>query len=174
MKVAVFLFGIILLVACRSNQQPPAMNEEEVKQHMMQANRILVSREAEDIREFITRHGWHMQQSGSGLHYEVYRKGSGPKAEPGSIVSVSYSLHLLDGTFCYEAALNKPLTFMLGKSEQPRGLEEGILQMQVGSEARLIVPAHLGYGAIGDDNKIPGNSALVYQVTLVKIDHEKK
>jgi FKBP-type peptidyl-prolyl cis-trans isomerase len=173
MKVAVFLFGIMLLYACRSNQQPPVLSEEEVKEHMMQANRILVNREADDIREYITRHGWHMQKSGTGLNCEVYEHGNGPKAEPGNIVSIVYTLHLIDGTFCYEADANKPLTFMLGKSQQPRGLEEGILQMAVGSKARLVVPAHLGYGTIGDDNKVPGNSALVYNVTLVKIDHEK-
>ena len=148
------------------------LNEQEVKEHLMNANQLLVHKEAVDISEFIKRHHWSMQQSGTGLRFEIYKAGRGEKPAPNSIVSLAYSVYLLDGTFCYEADSLKPLTFMLGKAQQPGGLEEGLLMMQAGSKARLVVPSHLGYGAAGDENKIPRSSALVYDVTLLKISHD--
>jgi FKBP-type peptidyl-prolyl cis-trans isomerase len=80
---------------------------------------------------------------------------------------------LLDGTFCYEQDSLHPVTFMPGKGQQPRGLEEGLLMMQVGSRARLVLPAHLAFGTAGDGRKIPGNAALYYDVQLFPTDETR-
>ena len=173
--LVIYVF-VLLLYSCyhKQNEDVPLMNEQEVKEHMMNANRIFVQQQAEEIKEFINRHRWKMQQSGTGLHYEIYKNGSGLLPESNSIVSIAYSLYLLDGTFCYKVDSAKPLTFVLGKGQQPRGLEEGILLMNQGSKTKLVVPSHLAYGSIGDENKIPGNSALLYDVTLLKIKNARQ
>jgi len=173
MKLPVLLLVTFVFFSCQQkSQEQPVMSEEEVKEHMMNANQILVHREAEDIGDFIRRHGWNMQVSGTGLRYELYKEGKGARPAKNSIVSLAYSLYLLDGTFCYRTDSIKPLRFMLGKAQQPHGLEEGVAMMKEGGKARLVVPAHLGYGATGDEQKIPGNSALVYDLTLLKVNNE--
>src|SRR5436190_15758454 len=111
MKNIVFLLCSLLFFSCQQKKQEQPLNEEEVKEHMISANQILVHKEAEDIRDFIKRHGWKMQESGTGLHYEIYKAGNGALPKANSTVSVAYTLYLLDGTFCYQADSLKPLTF---------------------------------------------------------------
>ena len=42
--------------------------------------------------------------------------------------------------------------------------------MKEGDKARFVIPSHLAYGMQGDGNKIPGNSPLYYDVTLLKAE----
>ena len=168
MKSFLFAFLLLSFIACHRREQEPAFNEEEAKEHMINANRILVEQEAQVIREFISRHGWSMKETGTGLHIEVVRKGTGPLPVQKDTVRIAYRLFLLDGTLCYEADSLHPLSFILGTGSQTRGLEEGLQLLTVGSEARLVLPAHLAYGPMGDGRKIPGNSALYYELTVLK------
>jgi FKBP-type peptidyl-prolyl cis-trans isomerase len=41
--------------------------------------------------------------------------------------------------------------------------------MHVGDRAKFIVPSHLAFGLLGDQNKIPQHATLVYDIELVKI-----
>ena len=169
-----FLPFIVLLAACHPADPKPPINEQEAREHMINANRILVQQEAEAISDFIVRHGWTMEETGSGLHYEVYRQGHGLRPLPGEPLTAAYAVYRLDGTFCYEVDSAHPLTFIPGKGQQPRGLEEGLALMTAGSRARLVLPAHLAFGTAGDGNKIPGNTALYYDVLLLEPAHHAK
>ena len=144
--------------------------EDSLREHLINANKIMVKDESKEIEEFISRHPWKMTSTGTGLRYEIYEHGNGKRAEEKKQVTFIFSVYLLDGTLCYPADENKPVTIILGHGEQARGLEEGIMLMQEGDKARLLVPAHLAYGLQGDDNKIPGKSALYYDVTLLKVN----
>ena len=130
----------------------------------------MVKDESKEIDDFIARHPWKMTSTGTGLRYEIYHHGNGKKAAEKKQVSILFSVYLLDGTRCYSADENKPLTFILGHGEQTHGLEEGIAMMHEGDQARLVVPAHLAYGLQGDGNKIPAKNALYYDVTLLKVN----
>ena len=129
----------------------------------------MVKDESKDIEDFIARHGWKMTGSGTGLRYEIFEKGNGRKTEPEKQLSISYSVSLLDGTTCYVYDQAHPVEFIPGHGEQARGLEEGVLLMREGDHARLVVPSHLAFGKSGDNNKIPGNSALYYEVIVLKV-----
>ncbi len=129
----------------------------------------MVKDESKEIEDFIEHHSWKMTSTGTGLRYEIYHHGNGKKAEEKKQVSIAFSVYLLDGTLCYPADETRPLTIILGHGEQTRGLEEAIMMMHEGDKARLVVPAHLAFGLQGDDNKIPGKSALYYDVTLLKV-----
>ena len=41
-----------------------------------------------------------------------------------------------------------------------------------GEKRKLIIPPHLGYGVSGSPPKIPGESVLVFEVELLKIDRK--
>jgi FKBP-type peptidyl-prolyl cis-trans isomerase len=41
--------------------------------------------------------------------------------------------------------------------------------MHVGDKARLILPPHLAHGLLGDENRIPARSIIVYEIELLDI-----
>jgi FKBP-type peptidyl-prolyl cis-trans isomerase FkpA len=49
------------------------------------------------------------------------------------------------------------------------GLHEGILYMNEGSKALLVIPSHLAHGLVGDMNKIPPKSTIVYDIELLEL-----
>ena len=61
-----------------------------------------------------------------------------------------------------------PIEFALGQGRVIKGWDEGISLLNVGSKAKFIIPANLGYGnrAMGP---IPANSILIFEVELVEI-----
>lgn len=173
--VALCLIAFLLAISCgRKQEQAPSLNQSEIQEKLIKANQSLVKEEALQIEEFIKRHQFDMMKTGTGLHYQVYKFGNGAVPQDNDIVTVFYSCFMIDGTLLYQADSSKPATFMLGKAQQPRGLEEALMLMPEGSRARVVIPSHLAYGLTGDDNKIQGATPLYYELTLLKINHEKK
>lgn len=139
----------------------------------MRINKYLVKKDADAIKGYIRRHGWNMQESQTGLWYEIIKKGNGPQALAGKSVTLSYNVWLLDGTHCYSSDTDGNKTFVIGKGGVETGLEQGILLLQEGDKARFIMPPHLAYGLIGDENKIPARSTIIYEIQVLKIFDNK-
>ena len=53
------------------------------------------------------------------------------------------------------------------------GLNETVQLMQEGSVWRIFVPSALAYGPAGLANLIPANTALIYDITLIKVKAKK-
>lgn len=164
-----FFILCFFLGSCHHDQQQVDSNDS-LQEHMINANKIMVKDESAAIEGFISRHAWNMTSTGTGLRYEIYSHGNGKRAGVKNQVSIAYIVFLIDGTLCYKVDERKPMMITLGQGEQIRGLEEGIMLMNEGDHARLVVPAHLAFGKQGDGNKIPGNSALYYDVYLIKVN----
>ena len=41
--------------------------------------------------------------------------------------------------------------------------------MKEGDKAKLILPSHLAYGLIGDQNKIPQKATIIYDIELLEL-----
>lgn len=164
------LVFLLASISCTRNypeeKKGPVINKEQ----LLNVNKAVVHDEAKLIEEFITRHGWKMQVTGTGLRYEIYKKGNGAFANGSSLLSIAYKAYLLDGTLCYEADTIHPLKLIIGKGQQINGLEEGLMMMNEGAHARFVIPNHLAYGITGDQDKIPPASALYYDVQLLKTE----
>jgi len=104
----------------------------------------------------------------SGLQYKVLKEGTGPIPAATDTVSVHYRGKLLDGTeFDSSYRRNQPATFKL--QGVIRGWSEALALMAVGSKWELFIPPDLAYAERGAGNRIPPNSALVFEVELLEV-----
>jgi FKBP-type peptidyl-prolyl cis-trans isomerase len=137
---------------------------------LINANKKAVRMEDDQIRAYINMKGWQMKVTGTGLRYLIYQKGKGPIASNGKSAKIEFECSLISGEVCYSSQRTGVKEFKIGSGGVESGIEEGILLMREGDKAKFILPSHLAFGLIGDQNKIPGKSTLVYDVHLLELN----
>ncbi|MFZ5939613.1 MAG: FKBP-type peptidyl-prolyl cis-trans isomerase [Bacteroidota bacterium] len=158
---------LLVLVSCRTPVQDLREKEEDpVKEKLISANQYMSERHQDQISAFVERMGWSMEQTSTGLWFMLTKHGDGRPIGPGETIEADYTVRLLDGTLCYTGGKEKPRTLTLGKGEVEAGLEEALLLMHHGDQARIIIPPHLAHGNFGDRNKIPGASVIMYDISV--------
>ncbi len=157
---------------CKKREDSRAVQKgtEDQDEMLVRINKYLVQKDIDLIESYARRRQWNIKHTESGLFYEIYEKGNGDSVRNGMKVTVNYTLSLLDGTVCYSSDQSGPKIFILGRSREESGLEQGLLMMQAGDKAHLILPPHLAHGLLGDEDKIPPRSVIVYDVELVKVE----
>ncbi len=111
-----------------------------------------------------------LQQTESGLFYQILVPGDGPKPKPGDIAVVDFRAMLIDGTVFTD-------TYVQGESVQLPiagllpGLREGLQLVNTGGHLKLYVPAELGFGSeMNIYNPMPPGSTLIYTIELVELN----
>ncbi|MBW6491545.1 MAG: FKBP-type peptidyl-prolyl cis-trans isomerase [Lentimicrobium sp.] len=140
-----------------------------LKESLVAANKQAVKAENEQIESFICRYNWKMKETGSGLRYQIYFQGSGEEVQPGRIAVLKYTVRLITGDLIYSSDNDGLKEFMIGRGGVESGLEEGILLLKVGDRAKFIIPSHLGFGLLGDQDKVPPKSTLIYDLELISL-----
>src|SRR5690242_8875624 len=115
MKASVSVLFILLSfcsLQCRNNPDEK-IDENKLKEKMVEVNKAIVKTEDQQIEEFISRHGWHMDSTGTGLRYIIDEPGSGKKPAVNQTVQIACKIFLLDATLCYEYKENNPLEFVI-------------------------------------------------------------
>ncbi len=164
------LMGAFAFTGCREEvKELRWYNPLEMDEAFALSNKHLNLLEEEQIRDFIHRFGWNMQETGSGLRYKILEEGEGPEASYGQGVLLDYEIYLLTGDPVYSSAEKGPMEFIVGRGGVESGLEEGILRLNKGSRAYFIMPHHLAHGLPGDGNRIPRRATIVYHVHLLEI-----
>ena len=105
------------------------------------------------------------------------KTGHGAVAVPGARVTVDYTgwLYAPDAKqhrgkkFDSSKDHGQPFSFVLGAGQVIKGWDQGVKGMRVGGERTLIIPADMAYGARGAGGVIPPNAALVFDVSLEKV-----
>lgn len=106
----------------------------------------------------------------SGLQYEILQAGDGPALQKGQIAEVHYVGMLEDGTI-FDSSRERGETYMfaVGGGGTIPGWEEGISLLNVGDQARLILPPALAYGETGAGGVIPPNAILTFEVEIMSV-----
>lgn len=168
-KIKGFFYLIVILVFSSCFQKKQEKDTIKKAFSIENINKELVEKDKEAILSYINRKQWNMQVTKTGLWYMIYRKGNGIQATAGKQAVISYQVSLLDGTICYQSDSVSPKIFTIGQGGIESGLEEGILLLHKGDKAKFIMPPHLAYGLIGDENKIPGRATIVYDIEVLDI-----
>jgi FKBP-type peptidyl-prolyl cis-trans isomerase len=162
---------MLLLVSfsCYEKNPKPSqpITKGEMKSSMEKANRYLLNEEAEDIENYVKRHGLNMTTTGTGLRYQILKQGSEQKIEKGEVVTLEYELHSIAGDLIYSSENDGVKSFIVGEGRVESGLDEAMTYLHRGDVAKLIIPFHLGYGLHGDDNRIPEYATLVYTIKII-------
>lgn len=165
-----FLIIISCFYACRQKQLASEKGNGNIDdEKLIVVNKHLVVNEEEEINGFVNRYHWNVKQTPSGLRYVIYYKGNGAKVKEGKEVKINYTVSLINGTLCYSSSQEGPKIFTLGEGQVERGLEEGLMLLSVGDKAKFIIPSHLAYGLLGDQNMIPKRATLIYDVELLEL-----
>lgn len=158
----------VLLLACNDNipvtDLSEIKNKTPYKENMLNATNYVAKSEENEIDNYIKRRGWDdMKRMDNGLRIWEYDKGSGKPVEYNKMAVVSYSVESITGKMIYE---NEVDTIVVGKNEPNIGVDKALQMLNYGSRARLILPSHLGYGVMGDGDRIGHNLVLVYDLKV--------
>ena len=166
--------------------QPMRLNQEQVQAAMMQLQEQLGGPE-EDDDDTSTPDSMNNKAEGeaflaenankpgvttlpSGLQYEVLTEGTGPKPTPRSSVTTHYHGTLINGNvFDSSYQRGQPATF--GVNQVIAGWTEALQLMPEGSKWRLYIPSDLAYGKRGAGRDIGPDSALIFDVELLKVNN---
>jgi len=99
--------------------------------------------------------------------------GTGAEATAGKRATVDYTLWLYDASKSdfkgVQKDAGKAFPFTVGGQGVIPGFDQGVAGMKVGGKRTVLVPSSLGYGVAGSKG-IPGNSGLVFEVILTKVE----
>lgn len=176
MKNSLRLLPILLLLLSSCQHQEKTDNQEvsrkEITNAMLNANRDFVTEEEQQIIDLLKRYKWNMTRTETGLRYMVFQKGTGTKVHLGDDIQLKYSCKLITGDEIYNSDSDGLMQFKVGKGGAVSGIHEAILFMNRGDKAKIIVPSHLGYGLIGDNNRVPIRSTLIYEIEILDLSNK--
>jgi FKBP-type peptidyl-prolyl cis-trans isomerase len=138
------------------------------KMQAKQGQEIIV--EKEKGQQFLTENKKRKEinETASGLQYEVIVMGKGEKPAATDKVKVHYTGKTLDGkVFDSSVERGEPATF--GLNQVIAGWTEGLQLMPVGSKVMLYIPSELAYGERGAGAMIKPGATLIFEVELLEI-----
>ena len=140
------------------------------------------SSEGAKVKAYVSSKGLKPAVTASGLNYVISKEGAGSKANPGDTVMVNYTGMFLsgkvfdtsvpdvakkNGTFNPQRPY-EPLKLPVGLGGSIPGFEEGLMLLNKGAKATLILPSKLAYGEQGNQG-IPPFTPLIFEVDVVNI-----
>ncbi len=157
--------------------QPAPMTDQEYEAAMMKVQELAFNKLSEDNLKaadaFMTKNG---QDSNiktlvpGKLQYIILQEGTGSVVPEHGAPSIKYTAKYIDGTvFDSSEAAGGPITIPMDQTIP--GFSKGIVGMKEGEKRKLFVHPDLAYGKTG---QLPPNSALVFEIEIVKATGDGK
>lgn len=165
-----FLIGLVFF-GCHSpekdNKQEVNINKEALKNQFVEANKLLATKEIDDMDNYARQHKMNFVNTDLGLRYFVYEPSDkGDSIKDKSQITMDFTVSLLDGTECYSSAEKGPKTFIVGMEDIESGIHKGVKFLKKGDKAIILIPSHLAHGLLGDMDKIPPQTPIVYNIQI--------
>ncbi len=174
-KTVLFIFGfLVLFSSCKEERPETIIPEPEGPSITVEESIIMSQNFAKDesfkIDQFVKRNNWPAITTGTGVRYYIYEQGNGKYAEPGKVAFVNFEIRLLDAdtTLCYTSG-NETVDFLVEMDNVESGLHEAITYLKEGDKAFIILPYYLAHGLLGDNDKIPPLSSVLYDIELIAV-----
>lgn len=166
----IFLLSLFFFSCGESQEEEKKYTKEEYKTILENSNKVKILREEEDIVNYIKRRNWQAEKTGTGVYIVKYENGkpSDTLIRPGDAVRVTFTVSLLDGTLCYstEDSQMGQLEFVVEKADLESGLHEALTHLRKGDKAIIFLPSHRAHGLLGDQEKIPALSTVIYDIQI--------
>ena len=120
------------------------------------------------LLDYAVDNGLDVTRTPTGLFYIIHKEGQGELMKKGQPCSAHYTGYFLDGKiFDTSQKKGKPINFNIGAMNA--GWNEGLLYMNVGTKAQLLLPSHLGYGQRGFPGFIPPNTPIIFDIEIMPL-----
>lgn len=174
MKITSILIAFLFfMLSCQPEKEPVVEEVYEVKEptkeELIEQHRFWVKDESYKIDQYVERHNWDAISTESGIRYYIYEKGAGKTIEKDMVITVDFEVRLIDAdtTLCYSSKENGQHSFLVGMDNVESGLHEAVKYLHVGDKAYVILPHFAAHGLIGDMNKIPPLSTVLYDIHVI-------
>lgn len=165
--LTLMLLPLLAALAVAACGEPPIIEPDQqgpdYKQNVIQANRYLSEREETNIKSYIERRGWTVRELPCGARLFEIEKGSGSLLQNDDSVRVTYSVEALDGTVIYSGRTE---TFMVGRLHPNEGVDAALQVLRHGSRASIVLPSSTAFGVVGDHDRIPPRTPVVYNISV--------
>lgn len=171
MRFFLSLFIVAIITSCQQTpkNEHQAFNETKVKQQFVKANQQMVIKENDDMDYYQKSHKLPFTTTTSGIRHYVYKPSlKGDSIKDGDVITLNYTISLLDGTECYSSKIDGVKEFKVGMGEAENGLHKAVLHLKTGDKALVLIPSYLAHGLLGDSKKIPPQSTIVYDLEILK------
>lgn len=170
--LAISILVAFFLISCSDKQDRGStkkLSQKQITEKLVEANIATIETENQQIDELIVSKAWKMNETPTGLRFQIVEKGNGENASLSKMVRFEYDVKLISGEEIYSSAKTGPKEFRIGSGGVESGLEEGILLLKLGDKVRFIIPSYLAHGLSGDQDKIPPKATLIYTVKLIDL-----
>ncbi len=147
-------------------QDQAHLSAYEVRERMIEQNRAALEAERSAILAFIDSSGMNFQGTGTGMFVARMAAASGTAIDTAQRVEVRSRITGLHGEV-YADQLNQSIS-VLRDNDAIWGLQEALIQSQVGDSLVCVIPAHLAHGLAGDLAEIPPLTTLVYYLRILQ------
>lgn len=171
MKKIYYILLIVLLFSCsdkKTENKAKVIDKQEYKYDLEELNRYMLQQESMMIDDYIKSQNLDFIRTGTGLRYAIVENNNGILIKQGDLVTIKYEISSLNGKIFYTSDNDGYKTFIVGRGGVESGLEEAILKLHEGDEAVLIIPSYLAHGLVGDGNKIPAKTTLIYKLKIIE------
>jgi len=130
-----------------------------------------VNTELAVIHKYLTTNSLTAKETNSGLNYVITTQATGAIPTNGQTVTANYTGYVLnaDGTpgAQFDSNTAGTFSFKLGIGNVIKGWDEAFALLPVGTVAKLLIPSPIAYGTAGKGPKVPPNTTLIFDVTVL-------
>ena len=164
------------MLSCQKSYQKKISNDKntDVEDFFIDVNKKIFQDEELRIDSLVKQSGIQFVNDSTGIRYVLDESINSTDIvvfpENGNLVTVAYSCFVFDDiNRLYNDSFEDTLTFKIGFSKQMRGFNYAIKLLQIGDNAKIIIPSYLGFGMSGYANTVPPYSTILLNVKLLNI-----